>query len=134
MSDFELVHLKGFRCSGRAVRFVPLDPTELETVQLLATKEIDATSSVIDLKRHEWKLGVHQMIKQVSLTADPTMDPNGHDLKWKKVTPAVLDSEYKELFTAKDHQLLVALYRQYHDVTDEEIRAISGKVQTVSGD
>lgn len=134
MSDFELVHLNSLRCSGRAVRFVPLDPAELEEVQMLASKEIDERSSFIDLKRAEWKYGVAQMIKEVSVQADPSMDPNGADIKWRKVTPAILDSEYKSLFTAKDHQLLVVLYRQYHDVSDEEIKAIAGKVQTVSGD
>lgn len=130
MSDFELVHLSGFRCSGRAVRFVPLDPAEHEAVQLLATKDIEPSASMLDLKRIEWRLGVHQMIKQVS--TEPVTDPNGADVKWRKVTPQVLDETYKDLFTAKDHQLLVALYRQYHDVSDEEIKAISGKVQTVS--
>lgn len=133
MSDFEVVHLKGFACSGRAVRFVPLDPTEHESVQLLATKEIDEkTGTMIDLKRIEWRMGVHQMIKQVS--AGPVADPNAADIKWIKVNPAMLDAQYKDFFKTKDHQLLIALYRQYHDVSDDEIKAISGKVLTVSED
>jgi hypothetical protein len=130
MSEFELVHLNATKCSGRAVRFVPLTPSEHEAVQMLATKEIDPTQSMIDLRRLEWKYGVHQMIKQVSV--ESVADPNGADVKWKKVTPAILDETFNSLFTAKDHQLLTALYRQYHDVTEEELKMISGKVQTVS--
>lgn len=130
MSDFEVVHLNAVKCSRRAVRFVPLDPAEHETVQLLATKDIDPTQSMLDLRRLEWKYGLHQMIKQV--TVEPVTDPYAADVKWKKVTPAILDETFKELFTAKDNQVLTALYRQYHDVTEEELKMISGKVQTVS--
>lgn len=133
MSDFELAHLNARMCSGRAIRFMPLNPNEYEGVQILASKEIDAKSSIIDLKRLEWKYGVQQMIKEVSTTADVVMDPNGPDVKWRKVTPQILEEEYSKLFNAKDHNVLVALYRQYHDVSEEELKLISGNVRTVSG-
>jgi len=133
MSDYELIHLKGHKCSGRAVRFVPLDPDERDNVLLLAAKDVGSDGTYPELKRTEWKLGVHQMIKFVS--TEPVTDPNASDIKWRKVTPAVLEESYKELFTAKDHALLMATFRMYHEVSDEEINAIVGKVVTVaSGD
>lgn len=131
MSDFEMVHLTGFKCSKRAVRFEMLDPDMRENIAALAAKEAGPDTSMIEYKRNEWKLGVHQMIRQVS---EPCDDPLDSKVRWKKYTAETLDEAYKELFTSKDHQILVSLFRQYHDVSDEEIKSIQGKVLTVSVD
>lgn len=129
--DFVLLHLKGLHCSGRAVKFQPLDPDERDAILLLAAKEVGADGTMIDLKRMEWKYGVHKMIKQVSV--EPVDgDPNDPSVKWKKHTPETMDQEYSKLFTAKDHALLTAAFRVYHEVSDQEVNAIVGKALTVS--
>src|SRR6185312_8434929 len=118
--DYQLIHLKGKRCSGRAVRFVELDPDLKDELMLQAAKAVGKDSTVIELKRKEWKLGVLTIIKEVSV--DPVKgDPNGGDVKWKKYTFDEIESAYSTLFTAKDHALLTATFRDFHEVTEEEI-------------
>src|SRR5579859_5199862 len=112
MSDYIQVHLKGMACSGRGVRMAQLTPTERDKILLLSAKEVGQEGTMIELKRAEWKNGVHQMIKQVTLT--PVEDPNSPDVKWKQYTPQALDEAYEELFTAKDHNLLMAIFRTYN--------------------
>jgi hypothetical protein len=48
------------------------------------------------------------------------------------VTFDILDSEYNQLFTAKDHAVLTAIYRDLHEVNEEEVKAIVGKALPVS--
>ncbi len=133
MSDYEMIHLKGLYFSGRAVKFTPLDPEERDEVLLQAGKAMDAESTMIEMKRQEWKLGVLAMVKMVSDPIAPGGDPLSADVKWTKLTAAALDERYKELFTAKDHAALTAVFRAFHEVSEQEINAIVGKVLTVSG-
>lgn len=128
--DFEVAHLKGLHFSGRAVRFVPLGPDERDEVLVQAAKAVGMDGTIMDLKRQEWKLGVLHMVKQVS--AETVEDPNAADVKWKTYTPQTLEDVYTKIFTSKDHSMLMALFKMYHEVSDQEVNAIVGKVQTVS--
>ena len=133
MADFTLLHLKGSRCSKRAVRIQELLPDEKDDLMLQAAKLVGPSATILELKRREWKMGAIAMIKQVSL--EPVAgDPNAASVKWKSYDYATLESDYDKLFTAKDHALLVAAYRSFHEVTEEEVDDIVGKALPVSAD
>lgn len=131
--DYTLLHLKGNRCSRRAVRVIELLPDEKDDLMLQAAKAVGQDASIIELKKREWKMGVLSMIKQVS-TEPVTGDPNGPDVKWKSYDYQTIETDYSKLFTSKDHALLVAAFRSFHEVTDDEVAAIVGKALPVSAD
>jgi len=112
------------------VRFQPLGPDDRDDILVQAAKAIGMDGTMMDLKRMEWKLGVLAMVKQVSV--DPCVEPNAAGVKWKTYTAQSLDAVYAELFTSKDHSALMAMFKLYHEVSDQEINSIVGKVQTVS--
>lgn len=132
MADYILLHLVGKRASGRAVRVQELGPDEKDDLMIQAAKSLGKDASILELKRREWKMGVLSMIKQVSTV--PVKDANGADVKWKSYSYDELEEAYKTLFTSKDHSLLVAAFRHFHEVTEEEVDAIVGKALPVSED
>ena len=123
-------------CSGRGVRFKVLDPYEHDAITLDAAKVVGMEGTMIELRKLEWKMGVKRMI--VAVTKDggykDTDDLISKEAAWRKMTVKDLDEEYNKLFTAKDDQFLCAMFRQYHEVSEDELQAISGKARTVSVD
>lgn len=122
-------HLQGKGFSGRAVRVEPLEPDEHEENLLNAAKIVGAGASVLELRQTEFRNGSRRMIKHYS---DPCADPMDPSVKWYSVKPGQFDDGFGKLFTAKDKQVLEAIFRDYHDVTNSEVDAIVGKAQPVS--
>lgn len=122
-------HLSGKKMSGRVVRTKPLDPVTAEKVLSAAAKIVGKDATVIELKKCEWRLGVKAFIAEFS---EPTKDPATLTAKqWKKVAADTLD-DMGALFTARDCMVLEALYRDEHEVSQDEVDAIVGKALPVS--
>lgn len=122
-------------CSGKGVRFKVLGPTEHEKLSIDAAKNVGSEATMLELKKLEWSMGVRRMITEVTVgtgyrSQDALLDP---EVKWKKVTTQDLDANYEEWFTAKDHAVLCEQFRTHHEVSMDELKAISGKVLEVSG-
>ncbi len=124
-------HLKGKGLSGRAVQLEPLEPDDAETMLTMAAKLAGPEATPIEIKKIEWRNGSKQFIKAYT---DPCENPRAEGTKWKKPTPGQFDHEMAKYFTAKDCQILEAIYREYHEVTQAELEAITGKALPVSTD
>ncbi len=129
MSQFQY-HLKGKGHSGRAVRVEALPPHEAEDMLTSAAKLAGPEAGPLQIKKIEWRNGSKAFIKSYT---DSCEDPLAEGVKWKKPTPGQFD-EMASYFTSKDCQVLEALYRDYHEVTQVELEAITGKALPVSGD
>lgn len=131
------VHLSGKRCSGRGVRFRELSASEVEEnaenaakVALDPTAKINANAAM-DLKKAEWRMGSKRMVVAVT-KKEGLKDLSGAE--WMPLTQAELDADWAKYFNAKDSAMLQALYREYHEISDEEIEAVVGKAVVVSED
>ncbi len=125
----QAVHLKGKYHSGRVVHVKMLDSAEIEDNQLQSGKLLDKdNASYYDLKKIEWKNGLRRFVIAVS---DPVTEMT-KETKVRKVTPMDLDASFAEFFTSKDAKVLEQMYRDYHEVSQEEIENIAGKALTVS--
>jgi hypothetical protein len=125
------VFLDGKNCSGRGVRFRDLDPTEVEQITIDAGKGLTTDASMLELRKTEWRLGSRRMITAVT-EGKALKEADLPTAKWIDVNEQYLDAHYTSLFTAKDNALLTALYREYHEINEDELDAISKKVLTVS--
>lgn len=122
-------HLKGKGHSGRAVRVEALSPEDAEDMLTFAAKLAGDKATPIEIKKIEWRTGVKQFITKFT---DPTEDPL--TATWKKATPGLFDDDMAKFFTAKDCQVLEALYRDYHEITQVELDAIVGKALPVASE
>lgn len=132
MSTITQYHLVGKGFSGRAVRVRELTPIEAEENLTAAAKlssGVSESTQILELKKVEWRNGVKLMITEFT---DPCADPLAEGVKWRKVTPGLLD-DIGAFFTAKDVGALEAVFRQMHEVTPAELEAITGKALPVSG-
>lgn len=129
MSQFQY-HLKGKGHSGRAVRVEALPSHEVEANLTGAAKLAGPDGTGLEIKKIEWRNGTKIFIKSYT---DPCENPLAEGVKWKKPAPGQFD-EMHVYFTAKDCQVLEALYREYHEVTQEELESITGKPLPVSAD
>lgn len=125
----EQYHLKGARHSGRAVRVESLDFAQVSQNLDDAVKFISEGATYAQLKKKEWALGITQFVKEIS---DPCVDPMDPSVKWKKVTVADFEEGFGKFFSTKDMMALEAIYRDYHDLSKEELDAIVGKVKPVA--
>lgn len=121
-------HLKGRHYSGRAVRVSPLDGVASDQALLNAAKVAGKEASVFEVTKLQYTMGLRQFIKEVS---GPCEDPMAEGVKWKKVTPEDLDN-LADFFTAKDTMALEAIYRDFHEVTKQELDDIVGKAVPLS--
>lgn len=126
MSSFQ-IHLNAKKCSKRAVRFKVLSPAEAGSLMDQAAKIVGPQGTMIELRRTQWSLCVQAMLTEYT---DPTDEPMG--AKWFKASTQQMAADYDKLFTAKDDQILISMYREYHEVDQEEIDSISGKALTVA--
>lgn len=120
--------------TGRGLKFRGLPPREHDTLMTEAGKLVGKDSSMIELKRKEWSLGVQKFIHSVTVedgfkTSD---DLRAEAVKWRRVTEQDLDSNFDEWFDAKDYAMMLDLFRQHHEISQDEVAAISGKVLEVS--
>lgn len=125
----EQYHLVGKRHSGRAVRVRELDDIAVTDNLSSAAKLLGPEATGLELKKREWAIGLKQFIVEMS---EPCADPFAKDVKWRKVTPADFDGGLGEYFTVKDLVVLENVYREYHDVTKDELDKIMGNVKVVS--
>lgn len=126
---FDQFHLNGKRCSGRAVRVQQLDDQAVADNLTAAAKTLGKDAIYAELKKLEWKMGIRQFVVAIS---DPCTDPFAADVKWRKVNASDFEDGLKTFFTAKDVMVLEALYREYHEVSTEELEIITGKGKAVS--
>lgn len=122
------IHLIGKYHSKRVVHVKMLDALDVEDNLTTAAKLVGKDATGFDVKKAEWRNGVKRFIVAVS---EPT-DVDSVDLKMRKVTVQDLDQSFGDLFTAKDQQVLEQTYRDFHEVSLDEIEAISGKARVVS--
>ncbi len=121
--------------SGRGIRFAELNPAERDKVLLDAAKFIGPEATFMELRSVEHRLGIKAMIKGVT-EQDGLADDDllKSETKWKKLSPSDLDEKYDDWFTAKDHAVLSAIYRRYHEVDSNEMDLILGKaIPVVAG-
>ena len=119
--------------SGRGVRVKELSPSKKDHVTKNAAKLSGKDASVVDFRMCELHEGVVAMLSEV------TVDKGLGDLllpevKWKSTNPGDLDDNYDSYFSSKDDTVLSNIYRKLHEVTFDELEAISLKVQMVTKD
>ncbi len=124
-------HLDGKGHSGRAVRIQALEPDDADNCLTMAAKLAGPEATPLEIKKAEWRNGSRQFIVKIS---DPCKDPLAPEVKWFAPKPGQLDQEMSKFFTSKDCQILEALYREYHEVTQAELASITGKMLPVSED
>lgn len=123
-------HFKGKGFSGRAVRIEELDLNQCSSNLLAAAKIVGPDATGLELKKVEWRTAIKQMIVEIS---DPCEDPLDASVKWKKVKPVDLD-DLSIYFKPKDMTALENIYRQYHELGESELEAITGKAIPVSSE
>lgn len=121
------IHLTGKNHSERVVHVRMLDLTETEENLTQTATILGTSSNWIALKKAEWRNGVKRFITAIS---EPTDDPE--KVKVRKVTVQDLDANFSGLFTPKDQLVLESLYRDYHEITPDEVEDIVGKARAVS--
>lgn len=121
-------HLNAKNCSGRGVRVEFLDPSQCESLLVANAKLLGPEGTMVDLQVAAQRDGVRLMIREV--TVDAGLSELG-GAKWKSVSLADKPEEYKSYFNAKDDKILTRLYREFHEVTEDEVAAISGKALEV---
>ncbi len=126
----EQIHLKGKRMSGRGVRVRMLEPHEHGGILEAATKLVDNSAKIIELKKKEWRLGVKAFIVEFTAPCEEITK----DTKWTKADPAEMDAQFDKIFAAKDVAVLEHMYREFHEVSEAEVEAIAGKALPVSLD
>src|ERR1700690_545085 len=131
MSDFQQYLLP----SGRGIRVKELSSSAKDRVTKNAAKLAGKDASVIDFRMCELHEGVVAMLDSVTVDKFPTNESIiSADVKWKNVNPGELADNYDKYFSAKDDTVLSNIYRKLHEVTVDELEAISLKVLTVSKD
>ena len=129
--QFCLPH-KAPQTSGRGVRIQLLSPTERNQALLSAAMLAGEDKAKLALLRQ--LEGVKRMLRMVTKKPGHTDEAllTLPENEWMTVTHQGLESDYAELFTAKDDEILAWFYREYHEPSQKEVDAIAGKVRTVS--
>lgn len=128
MAFHQQYHLKGKGFSGRAVICRELDPSEVEDNVTAAAKLVDKDATVIEFKKTEWRNGVKLMVVKFS---EPCADPLAEGVKWKDNSAGLLD-DLGTYFTSKDVGVLQGIFRNFHEVSEDELNDIVGKALPVS--
>ncbi len=149
-------------CSGRAVRYRQLLPTERDKVAARAAHDIEQNATNVEFRLTELREGVKAMLVAVTKEPvaandiDPPRDPRGGGATAKpraEASPADADPlasealwepldvgkltmpgaySYDALFTPKDDDVLCKVYSRYHEAKPDEVDAIVGKAVEVS--
>lgn len=122
------IHLIGKYHSKRVVQVRMLDSFEVEDNLTSAAKMLGKGVEYFEVKKAEWRNGVKKFIVAYSAP----MDKAEGDIKFTKADQGTMDGEYTKLFTSKDTQVLEGVYRDFHEVSQEDIDAIMGKALPVS--
>ena len=123
------LHLNAKRCSGRGVRIRQLSPAQLDSIVLNAAKLLDPGATMLELRQASMRDGINAMI--VEYTEEEHLADLG-SANWKKASLEFLNDNYSKLFTSKDDKILSAVYREYHEAEESEIRDIMGKALDVA--
>lgn len=124
------IHLKGKRFSGRGVKLRALDPLECEDVFTSAAKVAGKEATFIELHAIASRNGVKRFVAEITEPVD-TIDEK---TKWKKVSMEYMDEHFQTVFTPKDIVVLEKMYRDFHDVSQDEVDAIVGKAIPVASE
>ena len=106
-----------------------LESFEVDENLTAAAKLMGKSAEFFEIKKTEWRNGVKKFLVAVS---EPTDDPM--TATFKKVDHSTLDELYPKIFTAKDAQILEGLYRDFHEVSSDDLEAIVGKALPVSSE
>lgn len=129
MSTIKQIHLNAPNCSGRGVRIRILTPTEVDATSIDAAKQLPEGGSLLELRVLEYRERLKRMI--VSYT-EPNLTPEQIvSATWIKADPEVLELDWNKLFGPRDDKFLVAIYRRFHEVSDDELEQIVGKALDV---
>ena len=122
------------QCSGRAVRFELLSPTERDQALVAAATLAGDDKAKLNILRQ--REGVRRMLRAVTktkgLTDEAVLALPESDWIALSHQKLVEDGVYDGFFTAKDDEILAWAYREYHEPTEKDVKAIAGKVRTVS--
>jgi hypothetical protein len=138
--------LVGMGFSGRCVRMRMIDSSEREDLLQLAAREAGEGATGLEWRSKATRKCVSQMLiavsKETGLTKEDVFGGKGkvpRELTWLPVSPFALEGgvpglKYNDLFTAKDDDFLSRVYRQFHEVTLDEVDEIMGKAVSISDD
>jgi hypothetical protein len=163
MSDIYQIVLSLPMCSGRAVRFRQLGPTERDKVASRASRDIEEGATSVDFRLAELREGVKAML--VAVTKErvpvpvraaspskaarreaeapagdvvPAEDPLANPTLWEPLDIGKLSMPgpyaYDVLFKGKDDDLLCKMYSRFHEARPDEVELIAGKALPVSED
>ena len=122
-------------CSGRAVRYRTLKPSEADAALLVAAKIAGPSASQAELQVHVQRECVRRMLVEVTTKGD-LAEADVPTAQWSKLDAGTLEMpgplSYDELFEVKDDAVLSTIYQRAHGVTKAELEAISGKALPVS--
>lgn len=128
--------LKVLLPNGRGIAFEVLTATARDKVLADAAKLIGNLSgegAFFELRQVEQRLGVKSMLRSMTVaTGLKDEDLIKPETKWKQLTMLELDTNYDKFFSAKEHMILSALYRKFHEVDASEVDDIVKKVLEVS--
>ncbi len=111
------------------MRFEPLGSTEHDQLQLDAAKTLGPEGTMLELRKTEKRMGVRRMIVGVS---KQTGLKSLTDATWDNVSGQDLDNNWDKYFNAKDDAVLLGLYSEYHELTNEDLDSVVKNVQSVS--
>jgi|SRR6478735_289675 len=129
-------HLNGKGFSGRGVRLRQLEQPELDAAFRTAAKLAGAEATMADVRVIEQHECVLRMVLEVTEKGGlATLE----GAAWRKVTQQELEDEegryrFGKLFTAKDTAFLRRIHRDWHQLSEAEVEAISGNGLPVSVD
>jgi hypothetical protein len=138
--EFIQIFLNAPNCSGRGVRLRALTPTQVDALLERAATLVGKDATVLDVKLAEWREGVKEMLVAVT-KAGALTDPNALQdpaTAWEPLDTRKIETVdgwgMDALFTARDMNFLIEVYKRFHEVTKDEIEAIVGKAVKVSAD
>ena len=92
----------------------------------MAAKDVGQDATVFELNAKVIDDGVRAMVYEVTKEKG-LKDLVGAGVEWVKVGPESLETDYAKWFNAKDDKFLKRLWREHHEIAEEELDAITGK-------
>ncbi len=135
------IHLNGPGMSGRGVRFKQLLPSQQRASNAVALSKVPKDGTAYDYVHARLFEGAKSFLLEVTKGFDlKTLTPGPHDppVEWIKLSardlePAgICDLNSGEIFTALDVECLQALYRTYHEPSQELVSTILGEQKSLA--
>src|SRR5579862_8405131 len=112
--DLQQVHLSGKGCCGRGVRYRRLTVEEIETIELGVAEDLGK-----DVKMGAYWRQCEIECLQLSIQSftEPVAPADLAKAKWQKKGP-MFASQMREIFAAKDLDLLRGIFRREHKASE----------------